>query len=300
MADERYVPGMLVRHPSKDRKWGLGKVLEVADNKVTVHFKDDDQDTRKIVTDKVPLEVCEGETDPALENLPPFRDGRFDVTSAKVTFSAGVDRFNEIFPRGFKDPDYAERERDYKWDAHQRYQELLGEGKGEALLAGNEIDELVSRACAVVIHGQMNLVSHFEVMALKDGLSGDSSLARNFFGRLFDLIGRGGPEHEAMERLAHALLQLPVEPGKARVGTWPVLTILPFLASPDRFMFLKPEPTKACAERMRFELQYSADLRWITYSKLMVMSRDLLRRLKDRGAKDFIDVQSFMWVVAKY
>ena len=96
------------------------------------------------------------------------------------------------------------------------------------------------------------------------------------------------------------LRSLPVEKGKARVATWPVLTILPYLARPDAFMFLKPDSTRKCAARLPFELQYSPDLRWITYKKLMTMSNFLLDRLNPLGARDYIDVQSFIWVVATY
>ena len=65
-------------------------------------------------------------------------------------------------------------------------------------------------------------------------------------------------------------------------------------------MFLKPQPTKDCADRLRFDLQYSADLRWITYNQLLLLSDTLLSLLRPYGARDYIDVQSFMWVVAKY
>jgi hypothetical protein len=65
-------------------------------------------------------------------------------------------------------------------------------------------------------------------------------------------------------------------------------------------MFLKPGPTQECAARMRFDLQYSADPRWLTYKKLMQMGGQLLERLRPWGARDYIDVQSFIWVIAKY
>jgi len=65
-------------------------------------------------------------------------------------------------------------------------------------------------------------------------------------------------------------------------------------------MFLKPAPTQECADRMRFDLQYGSDLRWLTYKKLMQMGGQLLERLRPRGARDYIDVQSFIWVIAKY
>ena len=65
-------------------------------------------------------------------------------------------------------------------------------------------------------------------------------------------------------------------------------------------MFLKPKVTNECADRLRFNLQYSANLRWLTYRKLVEMSDWLLERLRPLGARDYIDVQSFIWVIAKY
>ena len=41
-------------------------------------------------------------------------------------------------------------------------------------------------------------------------------------------------------------------------------------------------------------------LRWATYERLLEMGTHLLRELQPLGAKDFIDVQSFMWVIEKY
>lgn len=77
-------------------------------------------------------------------------------------------------------------------------------------------------------------------------------------------------------------------------------TLLPYLADPTRFMFLKPEPTKECAARLRFDLKYDSSLERETYARLMILSDQLLKRLHPLGARDFIDVQSFMWVVSKY
>jgi hypothetical protein len=302
-----YQPGMLVRHPKKS-EWGLGKVLEVRGNVVKVHFKgDNEKDYRAISVDRAPLEVVPDQSDPVLDNLPPFLGDRFDVKAKKVTFTDGEQRFKAIFPRGFHDPDYlgAENirkktgERNYKWEAHERYVEALGTGQGEQLLATGKLDELAERAC-MVVSKDLNLLSPFESMAFRDGLSGNAAAAERFFRALFEFISAEIPREDLFEPLADALLSLPVEEGKARAATWPVLTILPFLAQPDRFMFLKPEPTKECADRMRFNLQYRADLPWVTFHKLMEMSDDLLDRLRPLGARDYIDVQSFIWVIAKY
>ena len=80
--------------------------------------------------------------------------------------------------------------------------------------------------------------------------------------------------------------------------TWPVVTILPFLAKPDAHMFLKPVQTQKIAEAFTVDLLYSAYPKWTTYDRLLTLSNRLLDRLRPLGARDLIDVQSFMWVVA--
>ena len=306
MTSDAYQVGMLVTHPGCS-DWGLGKVLEVKGNKVKIHFKDDhEKDFRTISVDLVPLEIATDQSDPTLDNLPPFSGDHFDVKAKRVTINDGIQRFNQIFPRGFHDPDYLgtgksgaqdSGERRYKIKAHEHYLEALGQGCGPDLLAKGDIDELILRACSVV-SSDLNLLSPFENMALRDGLNADPEAAGKFFDRLFAFIADA--QETRFAPFAESLLQLPVAEGKAKVATWPVLTILPFLADPQQFMFLKPEPTKECAERLRFDIQYSSELRWITYRKLMEMSDLLLERLRPLGARDYIDVQSFMWVIAKY
>ena len=70
----------------------------------------------------------------------------------------------------------------------------------------------------------------------------------------------------------------------------------PDLANPNRFMVLKPRISRQMAERMRFDLLYSPTPAWHCYEAHLRMSAALLDRLRELGASDFIDVQSFMWV----
>ena len=42
-------------------------------------------------------------------------------------------KFLRIFPGGFRDPNYLEWERDYKWESHQRWQAVLGQEEFERL-----------------------------------------------------------------------------------------------------------------------------------------------------------------------
>ena len=46
-----------------------------------------------------------------------------------------------------------------------------------------------------------------------------------------------------------------------------------------------------------FDLLYSTYPKWATYDQLLKLSDQLLERLRPLGARDLIDVQSFMWVV---
>jgi hypothetical protein len=62
-------------------------------------------------------------------------------------------------------------------------------------------------------------------------------------------------------------------------------------------MFLKPEVTQVAAETLAFDLQYASAPNWTTYSALIRMGNVYLQLLQHMGARDFIDVQSFIYVV---
>ena len=65
------------------------------------------------------------------------------------------------------------------------------------------------------------------------------------------------------------------------------------------YMLLKPDVTRDCAERLFFDLHYDSKLNWLTYEQLHKMCDDILMPdLQPLGARDYIDLQSFMWVVA--
>jgi hypothetical protein len=80
------------------------------------------------------------------------------------------------------------------------------------------------------------------------------------------------------------------------VHTWPIVTLLPFLADPAKFLALKPTNTELIAARMAFDLKYDSTPNWETYDATLRMAAQLLGRLQQIGAKDMIDVQQFMVV----
>ena len=299
-----YRPGLLVVNPTMP-SWGPGRVLGTDGTKVTVYFKDipgtkPEQAVRTIETARVDLELSASQSDPHLDNLPPYEKGRFLGSTRRVTFEEGLEAFGRYFPLYFEDPGYLDdprtQERAYKVAAHRLFEETLGAGQAETLIQAGDVGELRSRFLAV--ENKENLLFKFEKAALRDSLQDDAA-AFAFFSALIELLGSDRIEESIFESYLGALARLPAEEGKSSPFKWPVATIFPFLAQPQKHMFLKPEVTKECAQRLVFDLDYRPEPNWPTYSRLLVMSEILLERLRNYGARDLIDVQSFIWVVGR-
>ena len=286
-------PGVLVEHA----KFGIGKVLDVQLANVLVHFRDDNQDTRKLAIAKSLLTWPESQSDPRLDSMPPFVDGKFEGRAKRIGLDDAIAAFQQRYPGGFEDAAYVgSGERADKWAAHERYETTLGNGLGEALLAAGQVAELAQLVEKVV--APTRVLGKFEAIALRDGLK-DEAVATPFFEAFLAFVS-AAPEQARFEALAAALGNLPSKPGKSRVATWPVLTLLPFLARPDRFMMLKPDTTLAGAQRLRFDLQCDASLRWGSYERLLTLGDALLESLRPLGARDSIDVHAFLQVLENH
>ena len=288
--------GLIVSHT----KWGLGKVVHLDAQNVWMYFKDIEgtpKDAVKQLNRRVaPLTVAGDQSDAALDNVPPMvRNGRVEPPrGVRITEQQAVSRFVADFPHAFDDPRYLKQERDYKWKAHSRVAAELLSARGRRIVAEGPPAGLAQMLKA--LFGLTNLLAPAELIAVTDALRRDETAARAFGSAVLKLVDDGG--ERAFSGLVEATGGLPADPGRARVLTWPIVTILPFLAQPDRHMFLKPRQTQRIAEAFTFDLSYSARPRWVTYDRLLTLSYRLLERLRPLGARDLIDVQSFMWVVA--
>ncbi len=284
-------------------QWGPGRVLALDGSKVTVYFRDilgDHPEAALKVLDvrHVSLEHSSSQSGPFLDNLPPFQNGKFQRPPQKrVTLEQGLDKFRHHYPLSFEDPGYIgdlkSGERHYKWLAHELWVSSLGNGQLEELVTSRAISELRTRSLAV--ESKLNILAVFEKAALREALQDDSA-AYQFFATLQNVLSSEGPDRETFESYLRSVDALPVE-GRTSPAKWTVATVFPFIARPDRFMFLKPTVTQDCATGLMFDLRYSPELNWPTYGKLMEMSLFLLEYLKPYGARDFIDVQSFVWLV---
>ena len=226
-------------------------------------------------------------------------DSRRRRTSNKATLAGTLTaktrharaKFRRYFPGGFYDPLYEDWERNYKWEAHQRWDASLGFKTFRNLLKAGEYAEIAHRV--VSIESRTNLLFSFEKMALRDAVKTPSG-AQAFSRGLYDYLHGSGIMEKRFEKWCHVVGKLPRR--QTRVLTWPVVTVMGFLAQPKVHFFLKPTVTRLAAERYGFPLLYQSRPSWETYASVLAFARTVQRDLREMRPRDMIDIQSFLWV----
>lgn len=297
---EKYVEGILVELSSKP-EYGLGKVLKISGNKIYIFFRNQEKKEASIFSlDNNQLITASVQSDPILDNLPPFFEqpgGKLVLSgkSRRWTLTQTIDAFRTKFPLGFSDPAYiAEKgERKDKWSAHELFDSILGEGRGQKLLVEENISSITRAVLDVASKAKM--FGSFETMALTDALRNQQAAFR-FFTALFAVLDSPVITESVYQPYIDSVFGLPQEVGKSKVATWPVVTLLPFIAQPERHMFLKPTNTQSAAEALAFDLRYQPQPNWRTYEALLEMGNIYSDEVKDLRPRDFIDVQSFLWL----
>jgi hypothetical protein len=201
-------------------------------------------------------------------------------------------KFLYYFKKGFADPKYLSWERNYKWNAHQEWKKILNKEEYQRLLAEERYQEIALRA--VKIESKTNLLFSFEKMALRDAVKVEHG-AELFAVGLFHYIYGAAALRERFEEFSLVLSALPRK--QTRVLTWPVLTVFGFIADPKQHIFLKPRVTRLAAEAYDFNFDYHSKPQWKTYLSLLNFGRQIKRDLSPFHPRDFIDAQSFIWVL---
>ena len=200
-------------------------------------------------------------------------------------------KFLRFFPRGFKDETYLDWERNYKWDAHQRWTLGLSKPTFCALLDAGDYDHIAK--LAVAIESRTNLLFSFEKMALRDAIRHPRG-AKLFAHGLWDYLHGVDGDNTRFERWVSTVDTLPRK--QTRVLTWPIVTVFGFLAQPTRHVFLKPIVTRRAAEQYGLEFEYQSRPNWRTYVSLLAFAEQVREDQRDLGPRDMIDLQSFIWV----
>jgi hypothetical protein len=293
--------GMLVRHASL----GVGKVIAVEATAVHVFFPQSDQRYAAklhLPTAKALLATGDVAPDAWLQGLSSFtldsETRRYALAANWITHDQAIADFLETYPKGFADPAHVgngtgKRERASRWRAASaEWAQALGQDDRERLLAAGDVRELTKRALRIERHVTL-VAGTFEPGALKDALQ-DPDSAGAFFEALIGLLSVPSPGRARFEKLFAATDALGIEPALA----WPIATLFPFVADPTRHVFLWPRTACGAAERLGCDLRFEPSPSWVTYAKLRTFSTQLLEKLEPSGARDFVDVEAFLYATA--
>ena len=278
-----YRKGDRVRHPIKD-DWGLGKVLASSNGeKVDVFFVDAGEKT--ILLKYVePIKVKGDESIHfGLDNL------KVTDTAVKYQrFSKLTENFLEAYPDGFQNEKFVGDERIKKDKAHELAFELLPEARFAELIAAADYAEITTRALKIL--NATTLILPNERLSLKNGLAEDRS-KEMFAKALFELLYSDALLKDRFERFS-AVLTL------VGAGKWTIATYFLFIFYPEKHMFVKPKLMQQSADLCRFELNYKAQLNWLTYESVLSFSEYVSSELSELNPKDMMDVKAFIWHTA--
>ena len=275
--------GDRVRHPTRE-DWGLGEVLEnpISGN-TRVFFVGSGE---KTISDQfVVLQPVLGPPakHPVLDNLHISKAPGLQYRSVPDS----IQYFLEHYANGFYGDRFLREERAYKSAAHEMATSLLSEVKLRGLCAAGEHAEACVRAQKVV--NATNLIFPNEKMALHDEIKSPDGQQEFAEGLLQVLYGSEELEVR-FESYARLLARL-------GVAKWTTATYFQFILFPEEFMFIKPVATQNAAAISGFEINYRAQLNWLTYKQVMKFAQYLRRELSVLKPRDLIDVQSFMWCI---
>ena len=202
-------------------------------------------------------------------------------------------KFLRYFPKGFRDETYIDWERSYKWEVHQRWEEVLNRGEFRRLLDRREYAEIAARAVRTEQRSRHSMIFSFEKMALRDAVKSAAG-AKAFATGLYEFLHGRGSDEARFNGWIETVAALPRR--QTRVLTWPLVTVWGFMAQPEKHFFLKPNVTRIAARNYGFDFQYQSKPNWETYSNLLDFARTVRRDLRDLHPRDMIDIQSFLWV----
>lgn len=201
-----------------------------------------------------------------------------------VGMDGAVTRFLEFMPGGLRGDRNVAEERGYKLAASAVLNQVL---PMERALEATEEDAANVRKARL----WLNILSPYETMHLKTVLENPEGPA---FLRAAAKFAAG--DHAAG---AHAM-----ETALRKYGSqsWPKATYFGYLWRPSMNMFCKPTVTRDFAQRIGhpFQYDYEPAISGGVYESLMDLAGTTLKATRSIGAEDYIDVQSFIYVIGGY
>src|SRR6187397_701670 len=256
--------GILVEHTV----WKRGKVIEIISPYAIIHFpalaNSPQGPQRKLREDAAQLTKSSVQSDPDLDGVEtgpakPKKAAKRKVKDLANGTDEAIAWFEQTYPAKFEDEKFTDSDLRNKRAAAEVFKANFGEGRGGAMVDQGKHAEIASTLDG--IFRATNVLSPFEIKAVhKAFVKGDES-ATKVLGQTLAFMAT--PTMQSFKMMAEAVSQLSADGGK--VHTWPIVTLLPFLADPNRFIALKPTNTELIAARMSMDLKYDTTPNWETY-----------------------------------
>lgn len=278
-----YRKGDRVRHPIKE-DWGLGKVLANSNGeKVDVFFVDAGEKT--ILLKYVePIKIKGDESNHGgLDNL------KVSTSSIKYQrFSKLTENFLETYPDGFQNEKFSGEDRASKAKAHELAVDLLPQQRFAELVEVADYAEITQRVLKIL--NATTLILPNERLSLKNGLA-EASAQEMFAKALYEVLYSEQPLKDRFERFSKVL-------GLIGAGKWTLATYFLFIFYPEKHLFVKPKLIQQAADVCRFELNYKAQLNWLTYESVLSYAGYVSSELSELNPRDMMDINAFIWHTA--
>ncbi|GLS89962.1 hypothetical protein GCM10007916_10290 [Psychromonas marina] len=276
-----YKKGERVRHP-KIADWGLGQVLaNSCDDSVKVFFVGAGE---KVLSLKhVQLEHVEYKNahHPVLDNLHTQKsESKFKYQSLKQLVSCFLTRF----PDGFYSEDLKKELHNDTQKAHLQAQKLLNEELLIDCIITADYQQISDNILAVV--NASRLIPAAEKKELRETLA-KKNAQKKLSLSLYQLLYSKEPLQERFESFSRVLEEF-------NIAKWTIVSYFLFVTQPKQYLFIKPTVTQHASELCGFEINFKAEINWLTYESMLKFSDYLFTELETLKPRNMNDVQAFI------
>ena len=224
--------GILVDHTV----WQRGKVIEIISPYAIIHFpslaNSPQGPQRKLREDAPQLTKSSVQSDPELDGIEtgPGKPKKISQAQgqgpAERSSTPRCSGSRKTYPAKFEDEKFVDNDLRNKRAAAEVFQANFGEGRGAAMVDEGKHAEIASALDG--IYRATNILSPFEVKAVHKAFVKADEASTKVLGYTLAFIAN--PGQQTFKAMAEAVSKLPADGGK--VHTWPIVTLLPFLADP--------------------------------------------------------------------